>query len=335
MKSSTKILESDWPRHLRLLVNKQCNYSCSFPGTCEMWCHRDGFHTYSNNNVQATVDDFKFLVSALKEPFNLTKVKIGAMEPLLFPGVEEIIKEGKRCGYKETSLTTNGFFLEKKLELLKAAGLDVLTVSMHAFNRGGYLAMTRVDGFNKVKKVIEKAVEMRFKKIKVNRVLLSADHLWGDLMSFFDWATKLGIRIKLYKLIWSPGMDEERYFESYIPWKSLLPYLKTEGDLIEAKSYTVAGRERLLWRLKSGLEIETDNFSHKLEKGTGRVCKKCKYAPFCLEGLLSYGLEINSELFLTPCMLREKIRVSLWDEVKARNAKAVVDKINSFIGKIV
>lgn len=335
MKRGSKILKSDWPKHLRLLVNKKCNYSCSFPGTCEMWCHRDGYHTYSDESVQATVEDFKFLLAVLKEPFNLTKLKIGAMEPLLYPGVEEIVKEAKVLNYDEVSLTTNGYFLDKKIDVLKEAGLDVLTVSMHAFNREDYLSMTRVDGFDRVKRVIEKAAKIGFKKVKVNRVLLGTKNLWSDLMMFLEWAGKLDVRVKLYKLIWSPGMNEKKYFESYIPWKSLLPYLKTEGELVEAKSYTVAARERLLWRLKSGLEIETDNFFHKLTVGTGKVCKDCKYAPFCLEGLLSYGLEINSELVLSPCMLREEINVSLWNEIKDRNAEAVVKKVNSFIGKIV
>jgi molybdenum cofactor biosynthesis enzyme MoaA len=225
--------------------------------------------------------------------------------------------------------------LGKKLEILEKSGLDTLTVSMHAFNRDRYKAITRVDGFDRVKETIEVASKMNFKTIKVNRVLINEDGLWEDLMAFFDWAAKFNIRIKLYKLIWSPNMEEKRYFESYVPWKALILYLKNNGSIVETNKYLVSGRERLVWKMKSGLEIETDVFSHKLEEGTGKVCQKCPMAPFCLEGLMSYGVEVNSELSMAGCLLRDDLGADLWDETKARDENAVKAKVQTFLKEIV
>jgi len=325
----------DWPKHLRLLVNNECNYHCSFPGTGCEWCHKDGVNKTAGNGKRANVEDFLFLAKVLKEKYSLEKIKIGAMEPTLFSGLNELIAGSKELGFKEVSMTSNGYFLEDKLDGLKNAGLDTVTVSMHAFNQEVYRSITGVDGFKRVKEAAEKAIKLGFKKVKVNRVLLNFENVWGDLMSFFNWAAMNGVRIKLYKLIWSPIMDEKQYFENYVSWESLMLYFRKYASVIEINEYLVAGRERLLWRLKNGLEVETDTFSHKLTTEVGKVCQKCKEAPFCLEGLMSYGIEVGPSLSVGPCLLRNDLRLELWDEVRSRDKKGVAQKIGLFLAKTV
>jgi len=324
----------DWPKHLRLLVNKECNYQCSFPGTKCEWCHKDGIHV--NSQVKsADISDFLFLAQTLKEPFKLEKLKIGAMEPTLFSGVETIVSEAKKMKFDEVSLTSNGYLLANKLAVLEEAGLDTLTVSMHAFNPEVYRSVTGIDGFERVKKTVEKASQMNFKTVKINRVLLNFDNIWEDLMAFFKWAAKFGIRIKLYQLIWSKEMDPKQYFDNFVSWKALHLYFKNNGQLIETNKFLIPGRERMVWRMKDGLEIETDVFYHKLSEGTGKVCQNCPEVANCQEGLMSYGLEVNPELTMAGCLLRNDLLVDLWSTVKERNKQGLVDKVNGFLRGIV
>ncbi|MBU1129923.1 radical SAM protein, partial [Patescibacteria group bacterium] len=214
-KNGLAIKNIDSLEEIRLLVNNVCNYSCSFPKTGVRWCHEDGISCNGSATAEnASVDDFLFLVNSLKKTFGIKKVKIGAMEPLLFAGTVELISGLKDLGCDEVSLTTNGYFLGNELGRLRKSGLDILTVSMHAFDRDVYRKITKVDGFDRVKESIEKASKLGFEKIKINRVLLNFDGLWDDLMIFFDWAVKNKITaVKLYQLIWFEGIKEDDYFK--------------------------------------------------------------------------------------------------------------------------
>ncbi|MDP2860313.1 MAG: GTP 3',8-cyclase MoaA [bacterium] len=327
------IKKSRWPKELRLLINKDCNYSCSFPKTCVRWCHQDGVHFFNKRDTEATVEDFLFLAETLETPLKIEKVKIAGMEPLLFPKVDKLIKNLKDAGFPEVSLTTNGFFLEERAEELKSAGLDTLTVSLHAFNRKTYKEITTVDGFKKVISGIEKAIAVGIKKVKANRVLINFDDAWNDLQKFLRWAAKNKITVKLYRLIWSKEEEEKLFFQNYFSWHSLLAFLAKRGKLRMIKKYSASGRERLFWTLKNGLEIETDIFSHKLQEGIPVLCRRCRFAAVCQEGIVSYGLEVNSELIISACLLREELSLDVWDLVKKRDAKKLIKEVKIFLSK--
>jgi cyclic pyranopterin phosphate synthase len=333
-KSKVKIEEKKWPSEIRLFVNKECNYRCSFPKTCVKWCHEDGFHQLSKVDKRASTEDFLFLAELLKKPLHLDKVKIGAMEPLLFSGIFPLIRGLKKIGYKEVSLTTNGYLLQQKVRGLKKSGLDTLTVSLHAFNRDDYRNITQVDAFDRVVKGIEEAKRIGINRVKVNRVLLNLDDSWDDLMRFFAWASKIQVTaVKLYQLIWSPDVDEKLFFENHSSWSSLLAFFAKKARLIRIKRYSASGRERLFWKLDSGLVIETDVFYHKVRKESPLVCQRCSFAPVCQEGIFSYGLEISCEMLASACLLRENLSVDLWDLVKKRKRKQIVSQIDHFMRK--
>ncbi len=322
----------DWPKQLRLLVNRVCNYNCSFPDSCEEWCHRDGVNTLTGKN-NATSDDFLFLAETLKKPLKLEKAKIGALEPLFYKDIFKLLKGLKKLNYKEVSMTTNGYLLEDKLKQIEDTGLDILTVSMHVFNREGYKSITRVDGFDRVKRAIEKATRRKFKQVKVNRVLLNFDNLWSDLMSFLDWSTDFGLRVKLYKLIWSPGINEKKYFDYHVAWESLLAYLNENAIIVNIDDYSVPARTRLVWKFKSGLLVETDDFNNKLSPEMPKICRDCQYSSVCQEGLMSYGVEVNSELKVSGCLLRHDVVTDLWDAVSKRDGDRVLSYLVDFVGK--
>ncbi|MFA4826699.1 MAG: radical SAM protein [Candidatus Shapirobacteria bacterium] len=327
--------EVSWSKQIRLLVNKKCNYNCSFPGSCREWCHKDGVRTGKMDRIpKVTVEDFLFFADAVRIPFGIEKVKVGAMEPLLYPGIFDLISGLKKIGYKEVSMTTNGYFLQKNLDKLEKTGLDTLTVSMHAFNKEAYRSITRIDGFDMVKNAVEEATKRKFTKVKVNRVLLKVDDLWGDLMRFFDWAVANKVRVKLYKLIWSPEMDSKKYFDNYVSWKGLMVFLRKNGKLKGIDSFTIAGRQRFLWELNNGLEIETDVFGHKLGEEMSSICRKCSLAQYCQEGLLSYGIEVNPDLVVSPCLLRDDVNLDLYSLIKERDGERLRSKLSQYIDKI-
>ena len=62
------------------------------------------------------------------------KVRLTGGEPLLRSDLPSIIKAIKHLGVGDVSLTTNGWFLEKQAEALRASGLDRLNVSVDSLD---------------------------------------------------------------------------------------------------------------------------------------------------------------------------------------------------------
>ena len=66
-------------------------------------------------------------------PLGLKKVRITGGEPLLRPGLEELVSMLSETG-GETALTTNASLLSRHAEVLAASGLDRVTVSLDALD---------------------------------------------------------------------------------------------------------------------------------------------------------------------------------------------------------
>lgn len=101
----------------------------------------------------------------------IRRIKLTGGEPLLFPRLEDLIREIR--GWKEIedlSLTTNGSLLAPKLEALKKAGLQRLTVSLDALSPEAFRWMTRTGCFEKVWAAVQKAAGLGFHPIKINCV---------------------------------------------------------------------------------------------------------------------------------------------------------------------
>lgn len=332
--NGAKIAEVPYPNHLRLLINSECNYACSFPGTCVKWCHEDGGHVENKKFITAT-DDFIFLAKALKDIFNIERIKIGAMEPLLYPELAQLVSGLKEI-VNDISLTTNGYYLKDQIGKLHQSGLESLVVSLHAFNRLKYREITGVDGFEKVKEGILLAKKSGVKLIKINRVLLNFYNSWEDLMEFISWAEKAKIdAVRLYQLMWTDNLSDKEYYQNYLNWSHLMGFIQNNATLTKVEKYTIPARERYYWQLKSGMLLEADFFEPKINNPKASKCQNCPKNVLCQEGLFSFGYEFNSELSLIPCLLRPELAVSFAREVKKRDSGAIERKIRKTIGTLI
>lgn len=70
-------------------------------------------------------------------------------------------------GLKTLAMTTNGLLLSRKLPSLKAAGLNLLNVSLDTLVPAKFEFITRRKGFEKVMEGIETALELGYRPLKV------------------------------------------------------------------------------------------------------------------------------------------------------------------------
>lgn len=110
------------PEMLTMFVTDRCNLKCR---QCH-YAHTDS-PGYQLNHVGMM--DPKIFRKVMEEIPEGPLVSITGGEPLLHPEITTLISEAKKRG-RICSITTNGWLLERKAELLRDAGLDILIVSV-------------------------------------------------------------------------------------------------------------------------------------------------------------------------------------------------------------
>jgi cyclic pyranopterin phosphate synthase len=81
-------------------------------------------------------------VRMLKASFNLSKVRITGGEPLVRPGLDELIKLLSAEGVADLALTTNGQKLAQMAGDLKSAGLRRVNVSLDSLDDRAFWELT-------------------------------------------------------------------------------------------------------------------------------------------------------------------------------------------------
>jgi len=103
----------------------------------------------------------------------INKVRLTGGELLVRKGIQEFIPMLTALnGLDDVSLTTNGVYLKDHLDMLKAAGIKRINVSIDSLDRAKFKRITRFDYLTRVWEGIEKARDMGFRPIKLNVVMM-------------------------------------------------------------------------------------------------------------------------------------------------------------------
>ncbi len=155
-------------RDLRISVTDRCNFRCTYCMPKEVF-GRD--HAYLPSSDLLSFEQIVRLVKAFKV-LGVRKVRITGGEPLLRRDVERLIEQLAGLGDLEITLTTNGSLLARKAAVLRAAGLNRLTVSLDALDDATFRAMNDVDfPVSGVLDGIAAAEAAGFGPIKINMVV--------------------------------------------------------------------------------------------------------------------------------------------------------------------
>ena len=104
----------------------------------------------TKNDQLLTGDEIVGLVRLFVKA-GIDKVRFTGGEPLVRKDALDIIKEiGKMDGLKTIAMTTNGILLTRKLPELKAAGLNLLNISLDTLHDKKFEFIAKRKGFSKV-----------------------------------------------------------------------------------------------------------------------------------------------------------------------------------------
>ena len=151
--------------YLRLSITDRCNLRC-------IYCMPpEGERKLRHKEILRYEELLRIVRIAIK--LGIKKIRLTGGEPLVRKGVQEFIPMLTALkGLDDVSLTTNGVYLKDNLEMLKAAGIKRINVSLDSLKKLNFQLITRFDYFSKVWEGIEKARDMGFYPIKLNIVTM-------------------------------------------------------------------------------------------------------------------------------------------------------------------
>lgn len=150
---------------LRISITDRCNFRCGYclPAEQVEWKPKSGIVSY-----EEIVRFTRLFVS-----LGVSKIRLTGGEPLLRPGVEELIRQLVTIeGVDDLALTTNGKLLSRCARALRAAGLQRLNVSLDSLRESTFFALTKRNALGDVLHGIEAAVAAGFERLKINAVVI-------------------------------------------------------------------------------------------------------------------------------------------------------------------
>ena len=155
-------------KDLRISVTDKCNFRCTYCMPKEIFGHT---YQFLKREELLTFEEITRLVHIFKR-FGVRKVRLTGGEPLLRHSLETLVGMLREVPDIEIAMTTNASILPQKIEALKEAGLDRITISLDSLDEATFQAINDV-GFPvaKVLEGIRSAEQAGFRPLKINMVV--------------------------------------------------------------------------------------------------------------------------------------------------------------------
>ena len=149
--------------YLRISLTDKCNLRCNYCMPSELYKGLPNKHLMTADEIISISKTFIDL--------GVKKIRLTGGEPLIRKDIGKILTEIGKTGC-QLDITSNGIFLDKHWENLKAAGIKTLNLSIDTLKQDRFLEITRRDELTKVLSNIKKAGELGF-KVKLNCVVIA------------------------------------------------------------------------------------------------------------------------------------------------------------------
>lgn len=152
--------------NLRISVTDRCNIRC-------FYCMPESNVQFLPRTELLTFEEMTRFVSVVAS-CGVNKLRLTGGEPLVRSNLSELVGQlAKIDGIQDIALTTNGLLLADYAQPLFDAGLHRLNVSLDGLSEATFQKISRRSGLDKVLAGIDKAIEMGFRKIRLNAVSIA------------------------------------------------------------------------------------------------------------------------------------------------------------------
>ena len=219
-------------RDLRISVTDRCNFRCSYCMPKEIF---NSEYTWLPHSALLSFEEITRLARVFVG-HGVHKLRLTGGEPLLRKGLETLIEQLAALRTPDgapldITLTTNGSLLARKAAVLKAAGLNRVTVSLDSLDDPTFRAMNDVDfPVTDVLAGIEAARDARLGPIKVNMVVKRGtnDH---QVLAMAEHFRDSGIVLRFIEYM-DVGATNGWRMDEVLPSAEVVRRLQTEFSLV-------------------------------------------------------------------------------------------------------
>ena len=164
--------------YVRISVTDRCDFRC-------VYCMAEDM-TFVPRNQVLSLEELALVGRAFVN-LGVKKIRLTGGEPLVRKNVLSLFEQlGQLEDLEELTLTSNGSQLSHFAQLLKAAGVKRINISLDSLQADKFQRITRTGKLDTVLAGIDAAIAAGFKKIKINAVILKGrnDDEILDLVAF-------------------------------------------------------------------------------------------------------------------------------------------------------
>lgn len=173
---------------LRVSITDRCNFRCTY-------CKTARGVNYVERGKLLSYEEIERLSSILVG-LGIRKIRVTGGEPMLRKGLPDLISRLAGIpGVEDLALTTNGFNLYERVDVLRKAGLQRVTISLDSLRPDRFFEITRSRDFEKVLRSISAAREAGLRPVKVNCVVVRGVND-DEILDFvqFAWQQRIEVR---------------------------------------------------------------------------------------------------------------------------------------------
>ena len=181
---------------LRVSLLHHCNLGCVY---CVAGDEQLKQANTSRKNDILGSDRLLATIGRLHGQLQLETIRLTGGEPLLYPGLVELVRGIKAIGIPRIKLTTNGFLLERLALPLKEAGMQSINVSLDAVDEDVFFAMSRRHSADRIIRGIDAALAAGL-NVKLNTVAMKGIND-SQLVPLAEFAAVRGVKIRYLEVM--------------------------------------------------------------------------------------------------------------------------------------
>ncbi len=178
--------------YARLSVTDRCDMAC-------VYCMPEGGEAEHGERAELTSIVESVRLASVLARLGVRRVRITGGEPLVRPGVVELVRGMREAGTEEVVLTTNASLLARHAAALARAGLACVNVSIDSLDPARFEAITRGGSLASVLDGIA-AARREGVRVKTNTVVLGGVND-DEASTIVDWAWAQGITPRFIELM--------------------------------------------------------------------------------------------------------------------------------------
>lgn len=279
--------------YLRVSVTDRCNLRCFYclPHDCGRLGRAE----------QLSLDEIVEVVRAGVD-LGIRKVRITGGEPLVRPGVVDLVRELRALsGISDLALSTNGTLLADYAADLKAAGLLRINVSLDSLRPAVFRAVSGRDDLGRVRAGIAAAGAADLRPIKLNVVVIRGVND-DELPALLDFAAEQQAQVRFIEYM--PLGLGRRWESSYVPRAEILDRIRLY--LAPEPPHHQAGDTATYYALRAGGEVGV------ISPVSCRFCDICNRLRLTADGKLRPCLTGEGEVDV-----RRALRPLVWPDTLA------------------